>query len=134
MDLINAQTQVAPVKKQIARGYYRVQFRNSGTDVPERLRVNVGEDVSATCRMGVKRAERSPHAESDMRAIYVTSGESRRDSIVPLSLTQDLPTQPTPTISVSRDIDLTMHQQSFEFTRGSRSHGDTLILVWRRGA
>jgi hypothetical protein len=55
MGLINGQTQVAPVKKQIAREYYRWQFRNSCTDVPERLRVNVGEDVSATCLMGVKR-------------------------------------------------------------------------------
>ncbi len=58
--------QVAPVKKaNMAREYYLVQLRNSCTGVPERLRVNVGEDVSASCLMGVKRygAEAKLHAD-----------------------------------------------------------------------
>ena len=50
---INAESSRPCVKKQIRLGT-PLLFRNSSTDVPERLRVNGGEDVSATCIVGVK--------------------------------------------------------------------------------
>ena len=66
MGLINAQNADAgrPCEEtNIVRGYYRVQFWNSCTDVRERLRVNDGGVASGTCLMGVKRHGASLHAD-----------------------------------------------------------------------
>ena len=124
---INAQTQFRPCEKQICSGVLPVQFRNPCTDVPERLRVDGGRgrfgdwclhgrqtiwSGAAPCRNGV------PVLHNQKGR----SGESR------FAITNQ------PIISISRDY---MHQQSFQITitrRESRSHRNTVMLVWRPGS